>query len=318
MHEGLPEGTLTLLFTDVEGSTDLTTRLGDEAAQRILRSHRQLVQRQVEQFGGQQIKGTGDGSMVAFSSARRAVECAIAIQRAVRTRNEGYPHEAIPVRIGINSGEVIREEGPDGRGDLFGATVTAAARIAAKASGDEILVAETVKGLLGAVKDLQFADRGRFRLKGFADRWHLYQVLWEREGDVSGPVLLRRTPGVGRERPLLLVIEDLHWADDSTLLLLQHLAQRANGMRVLVIGTYRDIELEGHYPLQRALEVLVSQRLAEQISLDCLAPAAVEAMLRALAGRPLPQQLFQLIMSETEGNPFFIEEVFKYLLEEKK
>ena len=453
MHEGLPEGTLTLLFTDVEGSTDLTTRLGDEAAQRILRSHRQLVQRQVEQFGGQQIKGTGDGSMVAFTSARRAVECAIAIQRAVRTRNEDYPHEAIPVRIGINSGEVIREEGPDGRGDLFGATVTAAARIAAKASGDEILVAETVKGLLGAVKDLQFADRGRFRLKGFADRWHLYQVLWEREGDVSGPVLLRRTPFVGRqsereqlrrcleqavrgrgslvllsgepgvgksrlaeqvaveardqevlvlsghcyememlpyapfveildtatrsmdraalqvalgegagevarmlpslrklfpdapapldlppeqerhylfsnvleflerggrERPLLLVIEDLHWADDSTLLLLQHLAQRANGMRVLVIGTYRDIELEGHYPLQRALEVLVSQRLAEQISLDCLAPAAVEAMLRALAGRPLPQQLFQLIMSETEGNPFFIEEVFKYLLEEKK
>jgi len=448
MHEGLPEGTLTLLFTDVEGSTDLTTRLGDEEAQKILRSHRQLVQRQVEQFGGQQIKGTGDGSMIAFTSARRAVECAIAIQRAVRDRNEGYPREAVPVRIGINSGEVIREEG-----DLFGATVNAAARIAAKASGDQILVAETVKALLGAVKDVEFADRGRFRLKGFADRWRLYQVLWEREGDVSAPVLLKRTPFVGRQsereelrryfeqavrgqgglvlisgepgvgksrlaeqiaaearerevlaltghcyemeslpyapfvevldgaargmdklslqaalgdaapevarmlpalrklfpdtaapldlppeqerhylfnnvldflerasqdKPLILIIEDLHWADDSTLLLLQHLAQRADRMRVLVVATYRDIELEGHFPLLRALEALVSQRLARQISLKCLSPAIVETMLRALAGRPPPQQLLQIMLSETEGNPFFVEEVFKHLLEEKK
>jgi class 3 adenylate cyclase/tetratricopeptide (TPR) repeat protein len=452
MSEGLPEGTLTLLFTDVEGSTDLTTRLGDEEAQKILRSHRQLVQRQVEQFGGQQIKGTGDGSMVAFTSARRAVECAIAIQRALRDRNEGYPREAVPVRIGLNSGEVIREEGPDGRGDLFGATVTAAARIAAKASGDQILVAETVKALLGAVKDVEFADRGRFRLKGFADRWRLYQVLWEREGDVSAPVLLKRTPFVGRQnereelrrymeqavagqgglvllsgepgvgksrlaeqsaaeagepflalcghcyeieslpyapfveildaatrgmdklslqaalgdagpevarmlpalrklvpdtpapldlppeqerhylfnnvldfleraskdRPLLLVIEDLHWADDSTLLLLHHLAQRAARMRVVVIATYRDIELEGHYPLLRALEAFVSQRLARQISLKCLSPSSVETMLRALAGRPPPEQLLKLMLSETEGNPFFIEEVFKNLLEERK
>src|SRR6266545_1028214 len=194
MHEGLPEGTLTLLFTDVEGSTDLTTRLGDEAAQKILRSHRQLVQREVEQFDGRQIKGTGDGSMLAFTSARRAVECAIAIQRAVRSRNESYPQETLPVRIGINAGEVIREEG-----DLFGATVTAAARIAAKASGDQILVSETVKALLGAFKDVAFLDRGRFRLKGFPERWRLYQVLWEKEGDVSVPMFPERTPFVGRQ-----------------------------------------------------------------------------------------------------------------------
>src|SRR6266540_3164457 len=94
MHEGLPEGTLTLLFTDVEGSTDLTTRLGDEAAQKILRSHRQIVQREVEQFDGRQIKGTGDGAMLAFTSARRAVECAIAIQRAVRIRNAPTPRNS--------------------------------------------------------------------------------------------------------------------------------------------------------------------------------------------------------------------------------
>src|SRR5207247_5581571 len=122
------------------------------------------------------------------------VECAIAIQRAVRIRNEGYPQETVPVRIGINSGEVVREEG-----DLFGATVTAAARIAAKASGNQILVSETVKALLGAVKNVEFLDRGRFRLRGFPDRWHLYEVLWEKEGDVSVLAFPERTPFVGRQ-----------------------------------------------------------------------------------------------------------------------
>ena len=81
-HE-LPEGTVTVLFTDVEGSTDLTTRRGDEAAQAILRTQRELVRRQVEQHSGHEVKSLGDGFMVAFASARKAVACAVGIQKAL-------------------------------------------------------------------------------------------------------------------------------------------------------------------------------------------------------------------------------------------
>jgi class 3 adenylate cyclase len=70
--QGLPEGTVTVLFTDVEGSTDLTTRRGDEAAQKILRAQRELVRQQVERHSGHEVKSLGDGFMVAFASARRA------------------------------------------------------------------------------------------------------------------------------------------------------------------------------------------------------------------------------------------------------
>src|SRR3990170_4831218 len=189
-EQGLPEGTVTVLFTDVEGSTDLTTRRGDEAAREIFRAHFELVRQQVEQNSGQEVKTIVDGFMVAFSSARRAVACAVGIQRALDERNRAVgaglappegaassaPTRGIRVRIGLNTGEVIREEA-----DLFGETVNAAARVAAKAKGGQILVSEMVKGLMGRAQDVQVVDRGRFRLKGFPERWHLFEVVWQEE-----------------------------------------------------------------------------------------------------------------------------------------
>ena len=83
MARGLPEGTVTVLFTDCEGSTDLTTRLGDDAAREVLRACDELVRQQVARHRGQEVKHTGDGLMVAFTSARRAVACAVDIQRAI-------------------------------------------------------------------------------------------------------------------------------------------------------------------------------------------------------------------------------------------
>jgi class 3 adenylate cyclase len=91
MPQGLPEGTITILFTDVEGPTDPTTRRGDEAAQEILRAQRQLVRRQVEGHSGHEVKSLGDGFMVAFASARRAVACAVGIQRALDQHNRRHP-----------------------------------------------------------------------------------------------------------------------------------------------------------------------------------------------------------------------------------
>ncbi len=142
MTQQLPEGTVTVLFTDVVGSTDLTTRQGDEAAQEILRTQRDLVRQQVQEHSGHEVKGLGDGFMVAFASARKAVACAVGIQRALEEHNRGQPlDEQVLIRIGLNTGEVIQEEA-----DMFGETVNAAARIAAKAKGNQILLSDATKG----------------------------------------------------------------------------------------------------------------------------------------------------------------------------
>src|SRR3989454_6783649 len=323
----------------------------------------------------------------------------------------------------------------------------------AKATGGQILVSETVRGVLGHGKELQFRDRGRFRLKGFPERWKLYEVQWRTEEPEVGvsPVLAERTPFVGREDertelrrlmeqaiaghgsivlirgepgvgktrlaqelviearkhgmfdatgrcyemegappyipyvemlqqslrrgpagfrtalgenageiakilpelrqefddiplplelppeqermflfnsireflgrvshtlPLLHVLDDLHWADDATLMLLQHIAQHQDKMAVLTVATYRDIELDAARPFARTLESLVRQRLAHRIALKPLPEAGVQAMLRALTGQPPPAALVQAIYRETEGNPFFVEEVYQHLLEQ--
>src|SRR5207249_11832146 len=135
--------------------------------------------------------------MATFVSPRSALTSAIAMQRALADGNLAKPPEQqLQVRVGLNAGEAIREAG-----DLFGSTVDAAARICAKAAGGQILASETVRGIVGAAKDLQFRDRGRFRLKGFPERWCLLEVAWQEEAEpaAAAPVLAERTPYVGRE-----------------------------------------------------------------------------------------------------------------------
>ncbi len=119
-----------------------------------------------------------------------------------------------------------------------------------------------------------------------------------------------------RAHPFLLVLEDLHWADEPTLLLLQHIAQRLHEMPAPILGTYRDVELDVARPLARALQELLRQRLATDMALKRLPEAEVAAMLRSLSGQEPPAPLVEVVYSETEGNPFFVEEVFKYLSEE--
>jgi class 3 adenylate cyclase len=97
--------------------------------------------------------------------------------------------------MGLNTGEVVREQD-----DLFGETVNAAARVAAKAKGGQVLISEATKGVLGRAQDVQIVDRGRFRLKGFPERWHLFEVVWQEEPPAAtAPLLVERTPFVGRE-----------------------------------------------------------------------------------------------------------------------
>src|SRR2546425_6734434 len=123
---------------------------------------------------------------------------------------------------------------------------------------------------------------------------------------------------VSHTLPLLHILDDLHWADDATLMLLQHIAQHQDKMAILTVATYRDIELDAARPFAQTLESLVRQRLAHRIALKPLPEAGVEAMLRALTGQPPPPALVQAIYRETEGNPFFVEEVFQHLSEQGK
>ncbi len=194
MSQQLPEGTVTILFTDVEGSTDLTTSLGDEPAREVLRACDELVRQQVARHRGQEVKGTGDGLMVAFTSARRAVACAVDIQRAIAGRNRRENEQAVHVRIGLNTGEVIREEE-----DLFGATVIAAARIANHANAGEILVSEGVKVVLGEATTVELETQGEAQLKGFPRPMPLFRVSWEEAVAPGVFSLPDRTPFVGRE-----------------------------------------------------------------------------------------------------------------------
>jgi len=190
--EGAPslavEDIHTVLFTDVEGSTALTDRLGDAKARELLREHERIVRQALKAHGGSEVKTLGDGFMASFSSATKALECAIAMQRAFEERNaslrsQGSPStdsgrtEEIRIRIGLNAGEPIAEDDPDGRGDLFGTAVNMAARIAAQASGSEILVADVVRQLVAGKKFL-FADRGETELRGFEDPARVYEVRW--------------------------------------------------------------------------------------------------------------------------------------------
>jgi len=164
----------TVLFTDVEGSTALTQRLGDAKARELLRAHERIVREALKAHGGSEVKTLGDGFMASFSSATRALECAIAMQRAFAEHNESA-EEPIRVRIGLNAGEPIAEEE-----DLFGTAVILAARIAAKAEGGEIVASDVVRQLV-AGKGFLFADRGDVALRGFEDPVRLYDVRWREE-----------------------------------------------------------------------------------------------------------------------------------------
>ncbi|MEA2467908.1 MAG: eukaryotic-like serine/threonine-protein kinase, partial [Thermoleophilaceae bacterium] len=156
-----PDGTVTILFSDIEASTELNERLGDRTFFEILREHNEIVRDQVRVHRGFEVKSQGDGFMIAFASPSDGVECAIAMQRALAARIDAGTSEPIRVRMGLHTGEAIRE-----RDDLFGRNVVLAARIAAQARGGEILVSAPLKELAEGAGDVTFGDPRELGLKG--------------------------------------------------------------------------------------------------------------------------------------------------------
>jgi len=166
----------TILFTDIERHGELLRVLGDHAGRQLLREHERITREALREHGGSEVKSMGDGFLASFGSARRALDCAIALQRALHEEAlggemEGLPH-GLRVRVGINAGEPIAEDD-----DLFGAAVIAAARIAAMADGGEILVANVVRELV-AGKGFLFNDRGEQPLRGLEDPVRVWELRW--------------------------------------------------------------------------------------------------------------------------------------------
>jgi eukaryotic-like serine/threonine-protein kinase len=173
-----PDGTVTILFSDIEDSTRITERLGDERWLMVLRAHNALFRRIVRNHGGFEVKNQGDGFMLVFGDPMRALECAVAVQCELADAELGEG-ERVRVRMGMHSGEAIREEG-----DFFGRSVILAARIAAQARGGEVLVSEALKeqaessGSSGGT-EVGFDDGREVELKGLAGKHRVYRANWE-------------------------------------------------------------------------------------------------------------------------------------------
>jgi class 3 adenylate cyclase/tetratricopeptide (TPR) repeat protein len=438
----LPEGPVTIMFTDIEGSTALRTSLGDAGADDLFARHDELVRKQIgDHQGYDQHAALGDGFLAVFVSTKRAVACAIAIQKAFDEFNRQRSGPPLRVRIGLNTGEVTQAGG-----QVSGEAVHAASRVCGEADGGQVYVSDVTRQIAGTLADVSYRDTGEHSLKGFPDPWRLWEVLWVRESSPKAPpfvgrdtqmrvlrdhltaaldghgsvVLVGGEPGVGKtalvrqliseaERrgalsvfgrcyesegtvayapfvemleqalsvmpadvimedmgdsapevarmvpelrrrfpeipepldippdqqrryffnavsdfiargaqrfPLVLVIDDVHWADESTLLLTEHLASRIANERVLAIGTYRDVELEVSRPLAASLERMVRAHTVDRIHLSRFDSGGVADVLQALSGRTPPQAIVDAVFSETEGNPFFVGEVYRHFVEE--
>ena len=167
-----PDGTVTMLFSDIESSTAVNERLGDVRWLALLREHHAIVREQIHRHGGYEVKVQGDGFMVAFASARRAVECARAIHRAIDEQLGAHPDGPIRVRIGLHTGEAIKEEA-----DFYGKNVVLAARITDQARGGEILASSVVKQLTESAGDVQFDNERQLELDGLVGTHTVYRVV---------------------------------------------------------------------------------------------------------------------------------------------
>ncbi len=171
-RQAAPDGTVTLLFTDIIGSTPINERLGDKRWLEVLREHNAIVREHVSVHQGYEVKMEGDGFMLAFSSARRGIDCAMAIQRGIAERNASAD-EPFEVRAGLHTGEAIQDAG-----DFYGKHVNLAARIASHANAGQILVSSLLKELTDSAGDIDFDDGTDVELKGLSGSQRVYSVAW--------------------------------------------------------------------------------------------------------------------------------------------
>ncbi len=201
-----PAGVLTILFTDLVGSTELLQRLGDDTAEELRRRHFSLVREAVRRAGGDEVKALGDGLMAAFTSPLQAISCAVQVQQAIQEQNRNEdPGRQLHLRIGLHAGEPIEDEG-----DFHGTSVVVASRLCDAAQSDQILASELLAGLIGSRGGFEVHPVGSLKLKGLSDPLPAVEIGWRR-GDGPGasvgsarPRLQTHGPSglVGRDREL--------------------------------------------------------------------------------------------------------------------
>ncbi len=169
-------GPITVLFTDIAGSTAMTQALGDAGAQEVVRVHNRIVRAALTAFNGREVKHTGDGIMASFSKVTDGVDASIQMQQETMQHNAQQPDLPLHLKIGLNAGEPIVEDN-----DLFGTVVQLSARIVDKAQADQIFVSEIVRGICTG-KSYKFKSQGGYEMKGFEGPMTLYEVLWGNEG----------------------------------------------------------------------------------------------------------------------------------------
>lgn len=166
VSDSFPEGTVTVMFTDIEDSTALSEAWGDDAWTRKIADHFDTVRSAVASHGGLVVKTLGDGTMTVFGSARSAIEAAAEIQRAMRDSD-------LKVRIGMHTGDSLRREG-----DYYGTAVNKAARVAAVAEGAEVLVSSVTAELAGG-HGVEYGAPRTVGLKGLDGTHVILPVAWE-------------------------------------------------------------------------------------------------------------------------------------------
>ncbi|HEX4745229.1 MAG TPA: AAA family ATPase, partial [Candidatus Limnocylindria bacterium] len=451
------------LFSDLRDYTSYVEAKGDAAAARLLREYRTLVRREVARHDGAEVKTEGDSFYVVFDSASAALDCAVGVLRAADTRSTKDPTAPLRIGVGLHAGETVEYD------DQFvGSAVNIASRLAGKAAAMELLISDTLRGLVRTSQSLPMTDRGALELKGVAEKIRAWSVEWreperapslapvalpatarqraapptgqllcpvvvgrraERErfaaalaaavGGAGQTVVVGGEAGVGksafvreaqdraaaagcrvlvgltlqadaglpygpfvsavrsgfrgldrdelgrvlrqsapdlaelfpelgrieraeapsslerhrlavafqhllrafaREAPLLVVLEDLHWADETSLELLQHLARELRDERALVLATYRSDEMHRRHPFLRVLAELQRERLVTEIALRRLTPDETKELIRETFAASDPDvsvsdEFRDAIYARSEGSPFFTEELLKALVE---
>ncbi|MGH8973161.1 MAG: AAA family ATPase [Acidimicrobiia bacterium] len=440
-------GTATVLFTDLVGSTELMARLGDTVFDDLRSEHFDRLRRAMAACGGHEVKNTGDGLLVTFSSAVDALAAAVAAQQATDRHSRSGP-APVAIRVGLALGEVALQDG-----DVFGTPVVEAARLVAVARPGQILATTVVKLVAGSRAGVDVTDLPPLQLKGLADPVPVCEVAWESLGAATIPLppllgtsgrifvgrdetlerltqlwkeaaagerrlaLVAGEPGIGKTRlatalaqdahaqgalvlagacdedlgvpfqpfvealryyvahaseprlgryggelvrlvpelaegvpglaeslrsdpeteryrlfdavagwladvsaetPVVLVLDDLHWAAKPTLLLLRHVLRFSEPLHLLVIVTYRDSEVGRGHPLAELLADLRRVEGVERFPLSGLDQASVAAFIEQAAGHALDDEdeaLPRVVWTETEGNPFFVAEVLRHFRE---
>lgn len=447
--------TAIVIFTDLVGSTELRTRLGDVAADRLRRIHDQTQRAVIERAGGTVVKSLGDGLLATFGAAAActaAEELQQAADRANRTADESH---RLGLRVGLSAGDVSWEDG-----DCHGTPVVTAARLCDRAGAGRILADDLVRGLARGRSEHQFSLVGELDLKGLGEPVLAYEVVWTPTRDQVAPLpsalepvpgelpfagrdaerdrmlmmwesatttgravaLVSGEPGVGktrltsevarivheqgawvlvgrcdetitaafapwieilrqvvasgpeellvghverrggeiirlvpelalrvadvpaprvldpeserlalfdavldlvadatREAPVLLVLDDAHWADTASLHLLAHAVRRTpSDARLLVVVTYRDTDVDRSHPLAAVIADLRREPRVERLALRGIDEEGMRALLTAAGGAELEAEglaFARTLVHETEGNPFFVGEVIRHLVE---